>query len=262
MVMTNVARILGISTLMLLGSFNHVNVKQRAIKKIVIDPGHGGGDTGAVGKFSKEKDTTLQIALVLGKLIEQHMKGVQVIYTRQQDVFVTLHDRAKIANKNNADVFISIHCNAAPKDKTAHGTETYTMGLHTSKYNIAVAKRENDVILMERNYQTNYQGFNLDVLESHILHSLYQSAYNECSLKLAENIEYQFKNRVGRRSRGVKQAGFLILWKTTAPSVLVEVGFVTHPKEERYLNSQSGQMYLASGIFRALRDYKCALEAA
>ena len=259
--MKNIVRTMGILSLLILGGFSSADTKSYRIKKVVIDAGHGGHDSGAPGKFSKEKDVALQIALALGKIIKEHMKGVEVIYTRQKDEFVTLHGRAKIANKNNADVFISIHCNATPKGETAYGTETYTMGLHTSKHNLEVAKRENEVILMEEGYEENYEGFDPNSPESHILFSLYQNAYNDNSLRLAQKIQHQFKSRVGRRSRGVKQAGLLVLWKTAAPSVLVEVGFITHPQEEKYLNSKSGQSYLASGIFRAFRDYKNDLEA-
>jgi N-acetylmuramoyl-L-alanine amidase len=260
-VMKNIVRALIILAFLVLGAFNNPGTRAYSVRKILIDAGHGGYDSGAVGEFSKEKDVALQIAMKLGGLIKQHIKDVQVIYTRQTDSFVTLHDRAKVANKNNVDVFISIHCNATLKDNTAaYGTETYTMGLNTSTHNLEVAKRENEVILMENNYQKNYQGFDPKLPESHILFSLYQNAYNNNSLKLAQNIQHQFERRVGRKSRGVKQAGLLVLWKTTAPSVLVEVGFITHPQEEKYLNSKSGQSYIASGIFRALRDYKNELE--
>ena len=261
-VMKNIVRTLAILPLFVLGAFNNLGTKEYKIRKVIIDAGHGGHDSGALGKFSKEKDVALQIALELGGIINKHMQDVEVIYTRQTDAFVTLHGRAKIANKNNADVFVSIHCNATPKGYNgAYGTETYTMGLHTSRHNLEVAKRENAVILMEENYQKNYQGFDPKLPESHILFSLYQNAYNDKSLKLAQNIQHQFQSRVGRKSRGVKQAGLLVLWKTTAPSVLVEVGFITHPQEEQYLNSKSGQSYIASGIFRALRDYKNELES-
>jgi N-acetylmuramoyl-L-alanine amidase len=259
--MKNIVRVLGILILLVLGAFNNAGTSKYRIKKVVIDAGHGGHDPGALGVFSKEKDIALQISLELGSIIKQCMQDVEVIYTRQTDIFLPLHGRAKIANKNNADVFISIHCNATPKGTTIYGTETYTMGLHTSRYNLEVAKRENGVILMEDDHRANYQGFDPKLPESLILLSLCQNANNENSLKLAQNIQHQFKNRVGRESRGVKQAGLLVLWQTTAPSVLVEVGFITHPKEEKYLNSKSGQSYIASGIFRAFRDYKHALEA-
>lgn len=261
-VVKNIVQILGILTLLTLGAFNNVDTKKKyRIKKVVIDAGHGGHDSGCLGKFSKEKDIVLTLALELGELIKKNMQDVKVIYTRKTDVFLTLHGRADISNKNNADVFISIHCNAEPKGTTAYGTETHTMGLHTSRHNLDVAKRENSVILMEDGYRENYQGFDPTSPESYILFSLYQNAFNDHSLKLAQKIENQFKSRVGRKSRGVKQAGFLVLWKTTAPSVLVEVGFITHPQEEKYLNSKSGRAYIASGIFRAFREYKHELEA-
>ena len=256
----NRKKIFGILIFLLLGAFNSTKIQKYRVKKIVIDAGHGGRDSGALGKFSKEKDIALHIALKLGSIIEKNMRNVQVIYTRKIDKFVTLHNRTKIANSNNTDVFISIHCNATPNGESAYGTETYTMGLHTSKHNLAVSKRENGVIFMEENYQENYPNFGLNLPESHILFSLYQNAYTSSSLKLAQNIQQQFKHMVGRKSRGVKQAGLIVLWKTTAPSVLVEVGFITHPKEESYLNSKSGQSYIASGIFRAFRDYKKDLE--
>jgi N-acetylmuramoyl-L-alanine amidase len=261
-VVKNIVQILGILALLMLGAFDNATThKKYRVRRVVIDAGHGGHDSGCLGKFSKEKDIVLPLALELGGLIEKHMQDVEVIYTRKTDVFLTLHGRADISNKNNADLFISIHCNADPKGTTACGTETHTMGLHTSKYNLDVAKRENSVILMEDGYQKNYQGFDPKSPESYILFSLYQNAFNNHSLKLAQKIENQLKSRVGRKSRGVKQAGFLVLWKTTAPSVLVEVGFITHPQEEKYLNSKSGQKYIASGIFRAFQEYKNELEA-
>mmetsp|Transcript_4364 Transcript_4364/g.9881 ORF Transcript_4364/g.9881 Transcript_4364/m.9881 type:complete len:252 (-) Transcript_4364:24094-24849(-) len=248
-------------SLILLGSADNSGTKKYRVKKIVIDAGHGGHDPGCLGKFSKEKDIALKIALELGRIIKKHMQDVEVIYTRKTDIFMTLHGRAHISNKNNADVFISIHCNAAPKGATAYGTETHTMGPHTPRHSSTVSQRENGVILMEDNYQKNYQGFDPQLPESYILFSLYQNVCTNYSLKLARNIESQFKNRVGRKSRGVKQESFLVLWKTTAPSVLIEAGFITHPQEEKYLNSKSGQTHIASGIFRALRDYKRDLEA-
>ncbi|MHA7877794.1 MAG: N-acetylmuramoyl-L-alanine amidase family protein [Bacteroidota bacterium] len=258
--MQNIVRILGMLVLLILGASNPTGTKKYKVSKVIIDAGHGGYDPGALGRFSKEKDVALQIALKLGALLKEYMPDVEVIYTRKKDVFVSLHNRAKVANKNNVDMFISIHCNASPKGPVASGTETYTMGMHTSRHNLEVAKRENAVILMEDDYQKHYQGFDPKLPESHILFSLYQNAYEYNSLKLAQNIQHQFKSRVGRVCRGVKQAGLLVLWKTAAPSVLVEVGFITNPQEEKYLNSKLGQQYIASGIFRAFRDYKHELE--
>lgn len=248
------------SLFLCIGSFNSAEIKQYHVKKVVIDAGHGGKDPGTRGVFSKEKDIALGIALALGRIIKENMKDVEVIYTRKDDRFIELEQRAEVANTNNADVFISIHANAISL-ASVHGTETYVMGTNKLEGNIAVAKRENSVILMEENYEETYEGFDPLVPESHILFSLYQHAYLNNSLRLAEKIEKQFKQRVGRRSRGVKQDGFWVLWRTSMPSVLVEVGFLSNAGEEKYLNTESGQVYIASGIFRALRDYKTEIES-
>lgn len=246
-----------------MASFNTTGVKEIRVKKVVIDAGHGGKDSGTIGKFSKEKNVALKIAKELGAIIQKNMSDVEVIYTRTNDTFVELEQRAQIANKNGADVFISIHCNAVPSNKDkVHGTETYIMGLHTSEANLEVAKRENSVILLEDNYEERYEGFNPNSPESHILFSLYQNAYLENSLSLAQKVEDQFRTRVGRKSRGVKQAGFWVLYRTSMPSILVEVGYLSNPTEEKYLNDDLGQTYIASGIFRAFRDYKNEIENA
>lgn len=226
---------------------------------MVIDAGHGAHDNGCSGRTSKEKSVALKVALELGSIIEENMPEVKVVYTRKSDVFVKLIDRAGIANKNNADLFISIHCNAGPS--SAYGTETYTMGLHSSEGNLEVAKRENAVILQEEDYKKNYGGYDPKSPQSHILFSLYQSAYMDNSLRFASKVEEQFKTRVGRHSRGVKQAGYLVLWKSAMPSVLIETGFLTNPSEEKYLNDKTGQSYIASGIYRAFKEYKQELEA-
>ncbi|MEM7055548.1 MAG: N-acetylmuramoyl-L-alanine amidase [Bacteroidota bacterium] len=259
--MKNVIKTTSILALLLLGGLNGGDTKGYQVKKIVIDAGHGGKDPGTQGRFSQEKTITLQVALKLGKLIQSNMKGVKVVYTRQKDEFVALYQRANLANKNNADVFISIHCNAALNSNRACGTEIFTMGLHTASNNLAVTKRENGVILMEDSYEAHYQGFNPHLPESHILFSLYQNAYNESSLRLAQHIEDRLKRGTGRKSRGVKQAGFLVLWKTTSPSVLVEIGFITHPEEEKYLTKRSGQAQIAAGIFEGLKKYKQDIES-
>jgi len=259
--MKNIVLALGIPALFVLVASNNVGKKAYKVKKVVIDAGHGGRDVGALGRSSREKDITLRIALELGELIEQHMQGVKVIYTRKKDEFVTLHRRAQIANKNNVDAFISIHCNAISQGETAYGTETYTMGVSRSAHNLRVAKKENSVILMEEDRQQNYEDFDPESPEGHILMALNQSANNDNSLRLAQNIEDQFKNRVGRKSRGVKQASLWVLWKTIAPSVLVEVGFISDAKEEKYLKHKGGQRHIAMGIFRAFLDYKKQLEA-
>jgi N-acetylmuramoyl-L-alanine amidase len=251
-----------ILTLLLLAGFNNsAGSKSYKVKKIILDAGHGGKDSGALGKFSKEKDIALKIALELGNLLKQHMSDVQVLYTRQRDEFIPLYQRATLANKNNTDVFISIHCNAATKNNNkAHGIEVFTMGLEKSTKNLAVTKRENEVILMENNPTDQYQGFDPTSPESHILFSLYQNAYTENSLKLAQHIEKGFTMYTPRKSRGVKQDGFLVLWQTAAPSVLVEVGFITNPEEEKYMNQKLGQTQIATAIFEGFKNYKYDIE--
>jgi len=225
------------------------------LKTVVIDPGHGGKDDGASGRKAKEKDIVLAIALKLGTYIEENFPDVKVIYTRSTDVFVPLNERAEIANKNKADLFISIHCNGN-KNTRAYGTETYTMGLHKTDGNLEVAKMENSAILFEEDYSTKYEGFDPNSAESYIIFSFLQNAFLEQSLNYASFVETEFETRALRKSRGVKQAGFLVLWKTTMPSVLVETGFITNPQEERYLTSREGQEYIASAIYRAFKNYK------
>lgn len=229
------------------------------LRKVVIDAGHGGKDPGAIGLKSEEKDIVLAIALKLGKYINDNHKDVEVLYTRKEDVFVEVFRRADIANENNADLFISIHANASP-NKRAYGTETYAMGLHTSKENLEVARKENKAILFEDDYSTRYEGYDPNSPESFIVFSLMQNTFLYQSLDFASHIQNQFTERVKRFNRGVKQAGFLVLWRTTMPSVLIEVGFISNPDEEKYLMSEEGQNHLASAIYRAFRDYKDAIE--
>ncbi|HYX09731.1 MAG TPA: N-acetylmuramoyl-L-alanine amidase [Bacteroidales bacterium] len=230
------------------------------IQTVVIDAGHGGKDTGALGSFSYEKDVVLAIALKLGEYIKQNFTDVKVIYTRDSDVFVPLHERADIANKNNADLFISIHANAND-NHNAYGTETYAMGLHTNERNLEVAKKENSVITLEDDYTTRYEGFDPNSTESYIIFSLMQNTFLSQSLNFASFVQEEFKDRARRLDRGVKQAGFLVLWKTSMPSVLVETGFISNTSEEKFLNSETGQDYIASAIFRAFRDYKNNIES-
>eukprot|EP01132_Coremiostelium_polycephalum_P000210 gene210-276_t len=246
--------------LLLLANFHHAGSKEYKVKKIIIDAGHGGKDSGALGRHSKEKDITLKIALELGKLIADNMKNVSVIYTRQKDEFIPLYQRSRIANKNNADVFISIHCNATSTSKNTQGIEVFTMGLEANSKNLAVAKRENAVILIEDNPRQHYHGFDLHTPESHILFSLYQNAYTENSLRLAQHVEKKLKSYTGRKSRGVKQDGFLVLWQTASPSILVEVGFISNPEEEKYLNQKASQIQIANAIFEGLKNYKQDIE--
>jgi N-acetylmuramoyl-L-alanine amidase len=231
-----------------------------AVRTVVIDAGHGGKDPGTHGKYVKEKDVVLKVALELGKTIKENYPNVKVYYTRMSDKFVELHDRAGLANRNHADLFISIHCNANPS-RSIYGTETYAMGLHTSEGNLDVAKRENSVIYLEDDHQENYGGFDPDSPMAHILMANYQSAYLDNSLRFASKIEKQFQNRTGRKSRGVKQAGFVVLWKSAMPSVLVEIGFLSNAAEEKYLKEKTGQIQIASGIYRAFREYKEEMEA-
>lgn len=228
------------------------------LRTVVLDAGHGGKDRGCAGLSAREADVALKIVLEVGKLIEQNMPDVKVVYTRKTNVFVELADRAGIANRHNADLFVSVHCNSGPT--AAFGTEVWTMGTAKTAANLSVAKRENAVILQEDNYKERYSGFDPNSPQSHILFSLYQSAHVVNSLRFAQRVEQQFRLRVGRKSRGVKQAGFLVLWKSTMPSVLIEAGFLTNPEEEQYLNDKAGQSYMASGIYRAFREYKDELE--
>jgi N-acetylmuramoyl-L-alanine amidase len=229
------------------------------IRTVVIDPGHGGKDPGAVGKISKEKDLTLAISLRVGELITSNHPEVKVIYTRSTDEFVELYKRATIANEAQADLFISVHINAI-SGANAYGAETFAMGLHVSEENLRVAKLENSVVLQEENFEENYEGFDPSSPESHIIFSLYQNAYLEQSLKLAQKMQYYFHNEAGRYDRGVKQAGFLVLWRTSMPAILVECGFISNLAEEQFLNSSEGQEKIAHSIYNAFNDYKLSLE--
>ena len=233
--------------------------EQYSLKTVVIDAGHGGRDPGTHGIYSEEKDIALSIALKLGTYIEKNIPDVKVIYTRTTDVFVPLNERAEIANKNKADLFISIHVDGHV-NKNTYGTSTYVMGLHKTDGNLEVAKKENSAILFEEDYSTKYEGFDPNSAESYIIFSFLQNTYLEQSLNYAAFVQDQFKNRTLRKSRGVKQAGFLVLWRTTMPSVLIETGYLTNPREEKYLITKDGQEYIASAIYRAFKNYKIAIE--
>ncbi len=232
---------------------------QYKVKTIVIDAGHGGKDPGAIGKKSQEKSITLAIALKVGEYIEQNLKGVNVIYTRKKDVFIELFKRAEVANKNKADVFISIHVNSNTNSKPT-GTSTYVMGLHKSEDNLEVAKIENAVILKEDGYKENYNGFDPSSPESYIMLSLLQNAHLEQSLTLAAKVQDQFRDRAGRKDGGVKQAGLVVLWNATMPAILVETGFISNATEEKYLMTDEGQSIIASAIYRAFKEYKAEIE--
>ena len=223
---------------------------------VVIDAGHGGHDPGAIGKISKEKNINLKVALKLGKQITQNCPDVKVIYTRNRDVFIPLNRRAEIANNAKANLFISIHTNSVANGKSVKGASTWTLGLAKSNANLEVAKRENAVILYEDDYQTRYAGFDPNSAESYIIFEFMQDKYMEESVHLASLVQNQFKNTCKRTDRGVHQAGFLVLKASAMPSILIELGFISNPEEERYLNSEAGSTSLAKGIFQAFTAYK------
>lgn len=231
----------------------HVAAKEFVV---VIDAGHGGNDPGAIGKISKEKNINLKVALKLGSLIKTNCKDVKVVYTRTRDIFIPLDRRAQIANDAKADLFISIHTNALAKNHTARGASTWTLGLAKSDDNLEVAKRENAVILYENDYETRYAGFNPNSAESYIIFEFMQDKYMSQSVHLASLVQQQFKNRCKRVDRGVHQAGFLVLKASAMPSILVELGFISTPAEEKYLNTEAGANNLAEGIYRAFLTYK------
>ncbi|MBO4738837.1 MAG: N-acetylmuramoyl-L-alanine amidase [Bacteroidales bacterium] len=221
----------------------------KPIKVVVIDAGHGGHDPGAIGySGANEKDIALAVALNVGKRISEAFPEIKVIYTRNTDVFVELKQRAIIANENNADYFISIHCNSAP-NATSMGTETFVMGMDKNNANLAVAQRENASILLEANAEENYGNFNPTSNEAYIIFQLYQNVYSERSIHLAKSIQNEFSTRIHRKDRGVKQAPILVLWRTAMPSILVEVGFISNKEEEAYLVSKKGQDEIAKSIF-------------
>lgn len=223
---------------------------------LVIDPGHGGHDAGARGAMSKEKDVNLTVALRFGKYVEQNMPEVRVIYTRTQDKFVPLHERANIANRANADLFISVHTNALPAGKVARGFETYTLGMHRAKDNLDVAMRENSVISMEKGFEQVYEGFDPKSSESYIIFEFIQGKNMERSVDLARMIQRSVCEGAGRPNKGVHQAGFLVLRETSMPGCLIELGFITTPDEEQLLNDNNKVDDIAKGIYEAFSNYK------
>ena len=222
---------------------------------LVIDAGHGGKDPGALGKRGKEKNINLAVALAVGRLVEDNLKDVKVVYTRQKDVFVELDERARIANRAKADLFVSIHTNALPGKAQGRGSETYTLGMHRAADNLAVAKRENSVITLERDYQTRYEGFDPRSSESYIIFELMQDVNMEQSVRMASLVQKQLRS-AGRPDKGVHQAGFLVLRATSMPSCLIELGYITTPAEEDYLLSDRGVSELAQAIYQAISKFK------
>ena len=234
--------------------------KGEKIQTIVIDAGHGGKDTGALGAVTTEKELNLSVALKFGNYIKENLPDVNVIYTRSTDKFVELSERADIANRNNADVFVSIHCNSTEGTTTVQGAETFVMGESKNEKNLEVAKKENAAILLEDNTEA-YDNFDPNSTEAYIIFSLTQSLYQSQSLKLADKVQKQFSGRAKRHDRGVQQAGFLVLWKTSMPSILVELGFINNAAEEQFLNSERGQNLMALALYRAFEEYKREFEA-
>jgi len=244
----------------MLSSFQPLFAQNYKIKKVVIDAGHGGKDPGASGHISKEKDLALAIALKIGKQIEANQPNIEVIYTRKTDVFIPLDDRAAIANKAGADLFISVHINAHTSP-LLHGTATYSVGLNRAEENLDVTKRENSVILVEDNYKTRYDGYHPDDPESHIIFSLMQNANQENSLLLAQKVQNQYAKFAGRKNKGVKQGGLIVLWKTSMPGILTEVGYISNPDEEKFMVSNKGQTMLAMSVYKAFVQYKRIIES-
>ena len=223
---------------------------------LVIDAGHGGKDPGAIGRKSKEKNINLAVALAFGKLVEQNCPDVKVVYTRRTDVFVELDERANIANRNKADLFVSIHVNSTAAKNGPQGTETYTLGMHRAADNLEVAKRETSVITLESNYEQKYEGFDPKSSESYIIFELMQDKNMEQSVNFAKLVQQQFKSTAGRVNKGVYQAGFLVLRATSMPSALIELGYINNANEETYLCSAAGQSALAKSIYNAFKAYK------
>lgn len=221
---------------------------------LVIDAGHGGKDPGALGARGREKDINLNVALKFGRLVNDNMADVKVVFTRDEDVFVPLQDRCAIANKANGDLFVSIHVNAS-KSGAAYGVETYTIGLSKSDANFEVAKRENSVILLEDGYKERYQGFDPRSPESYIMFEFMQSKFSDQSIEMAAYTQDEFVE-LKRYNRGVRQENFWVLHQTKMPSVLIELGFISNREEEKYLLSDEGQQDLALSIFRAFERYK------
>ena len=238
-------------------------ITNNKLRTIVIDPGHGGKDPGTMGtkRYNKyEKDIALSISLMLGEYISNAFPEVNIIYTRDKDVFLELNERTQIANNSKSDLFISVHCDGFTNSKPS-GASVFVMGMSKLKANLDVAMRENAAIYLEDNYKQKYDGFDPKSIESYIVFNLMQNTHLEQSLQLAEEIDLEFSTKANRKSRGVKQAPFYVISRANMPSILIECGFLTNPKEEDFLHSKEGQDYLASAIFRAFRTYKESVES-
>lgn len=228
----------------------------KPIKTLVIDAGHGGKDPGALGNGYKEKDITLKIALELKRIVNENMPNIKVVMTRSTDKFIELSKRGEIAQDNKADFFVSIHCNSIPKGaKSPHGTEIYVLGTNPGQERYETSIKENEVVAFEDNYKDMYGGFDPKSPEGGIFHNLMKNAFRTESLKLAGKIDKQFKERAGRKSYGVKQAPFIVLWQSGVPAVLIETGYISDKSEAIFLGSSEGQVIMASGIYRAIKEY-------
>ena len=226
---------------------------------VVLDAGHGGHDAGAVGSFSKEKNINLRYALLVGDMIKKNIPDAKVIYTRDKDVFVDLNERARIANRKKADLFVSIHTNSS-KNSSAKGMETFTLGVSRSKENMEVAMLENSVIMLEEDYEKKYEGFDPNSVDSYIMFEFMKDQYMDRSITCADFIQKKMINASKRNDRGVRQAGFLVLRATAMPSVLIELGFISNKEEEKYLNNNENQVKIATAIFNGIKEYKHELD--
>jgi N-acetylmuramoyl-L-alanine amidase len=238
--------------------------KNNTIKTIVIDPGHGGKDSGTMGtkRYTQyEKHIALDISLKLGNYIKEAFADIEIIYTRKTDIFLELWERTELANEKNADLFISVHCDGFTNPNPS-GASVFVMGMSKLKANMDVAVRENSVMYLEDNFKEKYDGFDPKSTESYIIFSLMQNTFLDQSISIAEKIEDEFANRAKRKSRGVKQAPFYVISRVNMPSILIEAGFLTNPKEEDFLNSELGKDHIASAIFRGFRSYKESLDGA
>ena len=249
-----------LSSITIFAAFSQNNEDDFGLKTVVIDPGHGGKDPGTVGKLEYEKNVVLKISLLVGKLINQNYPNINVVYTRDKDKAVDLYERANIANKNKADLFISIHANAIIGRPDVNGTETYTMGLKKADRNLEVVQQENSVITLEDDYTTKYQGFDPNSTESMIMFDLMSDNSQDNSINFASLVETEFKTKLKRHSRGVKQGALVVLILSSMPRVLIEVGYMSNKKEEKYLISDKGQQEIANSIYRAFANYKTLID--